>query len=298
MKRKLSFYDIIYLVKNMKTVTVNSFDNVLKYKLYRTVYEVVHPTISKKNISSYRIMFGDNILPVRVFYPTKVSNIEKVIIYTPGVAEVSGCLGDYAEICKKVAHETQTLVIALDLDDIGDTNYFNIFDHCSKTAVYLCLELQKLGISSSNIILMGDSIGASIAMGIGKDKCFSDSKLILFYPVLSADCLYKDVSLVDTDVMKKLQKYYKKHLTGERFLNDVLVFPKANSDYQYSNKILFIVGGADPLKNDILEYYEECTKFNQNCELREIDFYGHGFLDELDDVAFNEVFGAINDFLK
>ena len=52
------------------------------------------------------------------------------------------------------------------------------------------------------------------------------------------------------------------------------------------------------MKNDILEYYEECTKFNQNCELREIDFYGHGFLDELDDVAFNEVFGAINDFLK
>ena len=47
--------------------SVNSFEKEFKYKLYRTVYEVVHPTISKKNISSYRIMFRDDILPVRVF---------------------------------------------------------------------------------------------------------------------------------------------------------------------------------------------------------------------------------------
>ena len=59
--------------------SVNSFEKGFKYKLYRTVYEVVHPTISKKNISSYRIMFKDDILPVRVFYPKKVSNINKII---------------------------------------------------------------------------------------------------------------------------------------------------------------------------------------------------------------------------
>lgn len=281
----------------MKAVTINSFDNVLKYKLYRTVYEVIHPTISKKNISSYRIMFDDNVLPVRVFYPTKVSNMEKVIIYIPGVSEVSGCFGDYAEICRRIAHETQTLVIALDLDDIGNTNYFNILNHCSKSAEYLCLELEKLGISSDNIILMGDSIGASMVMSIGKNKCFSNSRLILFYPVLSMRCLSSDDSLVDTDIMKKLKKYYDGHLDDGKTLNDKLIFPMLD-DYKYSSKILFIVGGADPLKSDVLEYYQKCYKYNPDNQLSEIDFYGHGFLDEVDDVAFNEVFLSINEFLK
>ena len=91
----------------MKTTNVNSFDQTLKYKLYRTVYEIIHPTISKKNISSYRIVFNDDVLPVRVFYPKKVSNISRVIIYVPGVTEVTGCLGDYAEICRNISHETE-----------------------------------------------------------------------------------------------------------------------------------------------------------------------------------------------
>ena len=63
----------------MKTTNVNSFDQTLKYKLYRTVYEIIHPTISKKNISSYRIVFNDDVLPVRVFYPKKVSNIRGLL---------------------------------------------------------------------------------------------------------------------------------------------------------------------------------------------------------------------------
>ena len=108
----------------MKTTNVNSFDQTLKYKLYRTVYEIIHPTISKKNISSYRIVFNDDVLPVRVFYPKKVSNISRVIIYVPGVTEVTGCLGDYAEICRNISHETEELVIALDLDDIDSSSFF------------------------------------------------------------------------------------------------------------------------------------------------------------------------------
>ena len=57
----------------------NEFDEEIKYKLFRTVNEILHPTISKKNISDYKIIMDDDILPVRVFYPKKVTSIDKVI---------------------------------------------------------------------------------------------------------------------------------------------------------------------------------------------------------------------------
>ena len=34
----------------------NEFDSEIKYKLFRTVNEILHPTISKKNISDYKII--------------------------------------------------------------------------------------------------------------------------------------------------------------------------------------------------------------------------------------------------
>ena len=50
----------------------DEFDLDNKYKLYRNLYEVIHPTISKRNISEYKIILKDDLVPIRVFYPKKL----------------------------------------------------------------------------------------------------------------------------------------------------------------------------------------------------------------------------------
>ena len=281
----------------MKTTSVNSFDQTLKYKLYRTVYEIIHPTISKKNISSYRIVFNDDVLPVRVFYPKKVSNISRVIIYVPGIAEVTGCLGDYAEICRNIAHETEELVVALDLDDIDSTSFLEVFDWCYKSFLYLKEELEKLGILDRNITLMGDSIGASVILGIARRSKIKDSRLVLFYPVVSAGCLDKNSKGIDSLVIKKIKKFYKEHVKDKKLLSNEIIFPDCNKDYKYENDMLFIVGNADPLKEDIFNYYNRIN-YDGRVELLELEFCGHGFLNEMDEFLVNEVSSKIIEFLK
>lgn len=281
----------------MKTTNVNSFDQTLKYKLYRTVYEIIHPTISKKNISSYRIVFNDDVLPVRVFYPKKVSNISRVIIYVPGVTEVTGCLGDYAEICRNIAHETEELVIALDLDDIDSSSFLDVFDWCYKSFLYLRTELEKLGILDKDITLMGDSIGASTILGMVRKSEVSKSRLVLFYPVVSACCLDRNSKGIDSLVIKKIKKFYKEHVKDKKMLSNEIIFPDCNKDYKYKNDMLFIVGNADPLKEDILEYYNRIN-YNDKLEFLELEFCGHGFLNEMDEFLVNEVSGKVIEFLK
>lgn len=269
--------------------SVNSFEKGFKYKLYRTVYEVVHPTISKKNISSYRIMFKDDILPVRVFYPKKVSNINRIIFYIAGFGDVTGCTGKYGDICKRIALKTDTLVIALDMDDIDDGNYLEVYELCHKTCLYLNDELEKLNIDDLKIFLTGDSLGANIAMSICKDEKFSLYNMILFYPVLSSKCLDRDV---DYEVLKSLKRYF----SDKELLDNSLVFPLIDVDYKYKNNTLLIVGDADPIKDDVLSYYDLNPRDNN--ELYIVKMYGHGFLDGIDEIALGNLFDKVNEFMN
>lgn len=275
----------------MMVNSVNNFEKGFKYKLYRTVYEVVHPTISKKNISSYRIVFKDDILPVRVFYPKKVSNINKIIFYIPGFGDITGCFGKYAEICKKVALGTDTLVIAMDMDDVSDNSYFNIYELCNKTCLYLYDELEKLNIENLKIYLMGDSLGANVSMGLAKNGKFSMSEMILFYPVLSTTCFNKDV---DYEVLKNIKKYF----SDNKLLKSDLIFPALNKKDKYDNNILFVVGEADPMKDDIIDYYGFCKDYNSNNDLYTINLCGHGFLDGIDEIALTGLFEKMNEFMN
>ena len=42
-----------------------------KYKLYRTLYDIIHPSISRKNITNYNIIINEKLLPLQIYYPKK-----------------------------------------------------------------------------------------------------------------------------------------------------------------------------------------------------------------------------------
>ena len=152
----------------------NYFDKNTVYRLYRTVEELITPSISKKNISNYEIVFSDDLLPVRVFYPNKVSNIEKVIIFIPGMNKSSKY--KYTSIFNKLSLEVDTTIIAIDYYSVENEveNNINII------VDYLYKELLRIGISKDNIILMSDSEGSNYSVNINN----SINKEVLLYPLV------------------------------------------------------------------------------------------------------------------
>ena len=154
----------------------NYFDNNTVYRLYRSVEELITPSISKKNISNYEIVFKEELFPVRVFYPNKVSNIEKVIIFIPG--DNDNCKYKYTSIFNKLSLELDTTIIAID--------YYNceekVLDNISKIIDYVYKELIRVGIKKENIILMSDSTGCNYSLNIDIDV----DKEVLLYPVVEA----------------------------------------------------------------------------------------------------------------
>ena len=277
----------------------NDFDKETKYKLFRSVTELLHPSISKKNISDYRIVVSEDCFPLVAFYPKKVTNMNRVIIYLHGDGEVTDCQGKYTSICKKIASNTNSLVLGIDYE-LKKHNYLEGYEKIKNTIEYILKELSSIDVEK---VLMADSTGAHILIGIHKlsPKKIDVSKEILFYPVLSLDyygnskyeSITKQESFNET-LMLDLQNYFKK-LCYKKELKDEILNPLSYKDYSSFPKTLILTGRVDSLLDESKEYIE---KLKKGSYVKEVSFASHGFLKRLDHDIEKEVFEEVNKFLS
>ena len=275
----------------------NEFDKEEKYKLYRNVKEILHPTISKKNISNYKIMIDENLLPLRVFYPTKVSNLQDVIIYVHGDCKITKCKGKFSEIAATLSKELDKTIISIDYQDLKDLKTIN--EKIEETVNYIYKELIKLGKTKENITFMGDSTGASILLNIytniQKEK-HEIGKLVLFYPVLSGEYFgntellsIKENNTVDHDLIKKLKSYYASLEDKE---SPIFFHLKQKEKIKYP-KTLVLIGNVDPLIDEAKLFSEKDKKIT--CKV--ISFANHGFLCSKDKEIIKEYMTELKEFM-
>ena len=291
LSRDFFFCDIIIVVKYMQEI--NNFEDDLKYKLYSNLNKIMHPSISKKNISSYKIILRDDLSLVRVFYPLKVSNLNKVIIYIHGISSVSGCGNHYSDICMNIALKTSQLVIAIDYDE--HKKYLECLKDIKKCVQFISEELNNLGIDNDSITLMGDSIGATMAFSVSKILGII-KRNILISPILSGN-YFEDVNIikndkVNTGLINSLRDYYNDSLRFKKNYKDELVFPLLGKE-KTTNNILIITASNDYLKDEAYQFSEIHA-----CDVLEITVGGHGFLKNMSLDIENIFYTRVVDFLE
>ena len=147
-------------------------NNIKKYRLYRSLYDILNPTISRKNISNYNIVINKDILPIEVYYPKKNIKISNIIIYIPSSNDTNNLYSD-------LAINTNNLVIVLNYDDNKD--------NCYNTIKYIYDNVKD--IITDNITIMTDKEGSDIEEYIidksYKTNDFKISKAILLEPTIS-----------------------------------------------------------------------------------------------------------------
>ena len=271
-----------------------------KYKLYRTVKEILHPTISKRNISNYRIILSDELLPIQVFYPKKVSNLEKVIIYINGNEEITECKEKYSIISKDLSLKTNSLLLLIDYDDTKQS-----FRQLTKS-IYLVVKhiydrLLENNIRKDRIILMGDSTAGSLILEI--NKMFHDknpiTKEVLFYPTLSlqyfGNSKYQSITQnqeLNFNLIPKLKNYYTKILTKKDI--ETNRFNSINRDDSIPKTLIF-VGAVDCVRDENKEY---AKKHSKNCTYIELPFLSHGFLKRIEKEEEKIIIEKMIDFLN
>lgn len=126
-------------------------------KLYRNFYEIIHPSISRKNISEYKIVFQEEMIPVQIFYPDKEVELNHIMIYIPG----SGTYHNYYE---NLAVQTKQVVILL------DSSSKNKKDDYEKVIHYIINEALKFKIDLKEITMISDFQGTDWILELGKNS--------------------------------------------------------------------------------------------------------------------------------
>lgn len=277
-----------------ENIIKNDFGSEDTYKLYRTVYEIIHPTISKKNISNYKIMIQEDLVPLRIFYPKKISTITRVILYIHGKRWMINGFYSYKEVCERLVQEMDTLVIVLDYEN---NTYQKIVEQSYQTIKYLYKGLNRVGIEKENIITIGDSVGASILSSVVLMDKSMIKKEILLYPALDFSFKTKYPSMeqnsqIDLLTMNHLRTYCNKYIDLKKY--DSVMSEKDYSDWPNT---LVITGDLDPLRDEGEEFSKRLRKTNKKSKYINIKFASHGFLNSKDEEAKDECFVEMKNFI-
>lgn len=282
---------------NKQNITIDNFGTEDTYKLYRTVYEIIHPTISKKNISNYKIIVEESLTPLRIFYPQKISKLEKAIIYVPGRNWIVNGIKSYNDVCLELVTKLDTIIIALDYE-LQEHEYDKTVNTCYNTLKYLVKGLNEAGIEKEKITVIGDSIGASIIANISMIQQDDFPKQVLLYPVLNLafDTSEKDSSLIQNN---KLDSSTLSHLKlfSKKYINKKYTSPLKCQNYQNWPTTLIITGDIDPVRDEGImlgDLLKQASKKNKTINLK---FAPHGFLNHKDEETIEECIKEIQSFI-
>lgn len=260
-----------------------------KCNLYKSIREILHPSISKKNISNYKIIIDQDLLPLKVYYPKKVSNLNNILIYIEGDSNITkNVLGDNFYL-EKFATEYNQLIIEIDYKNYKNLYLLDLYKKIYETFKFIYQELLKNNISKENIFVAGDSTGATAILylinNMNKDY-IEIAGQILFYPLLSGEYFGKSkfLSINDCDdynksILSNVEEFYKNKLKYKKDYKDSNIFPLLKKDFSNYPRTLIICGSVDFLIDEV-KYLN--TLLQENCEVVEIPFTYHGFLNGLD----------------
>lgn len=277
---------------------VDEFDNLEKYKLYRSLYEVIHPTISKKNISNYKIVLEEDLVPIRVFYPEKISSIDSFIIYIHGIGEITGNFHSYSSVCKELAINTKKLVLAIDYRFGGDFKFPIPLDDCYKIVKYIYRNVSSYGIDPNKIVIMGDSFGANLVVAltlkVKYEEKFVIDKHVLISPILDNNIDKNDN--FDVGVCHAVNKIFNYYISDLDDINNPLIYPLKEDNYNGMPNTLLIIGDGDLYKNSAIQYFEKLN--NKKNRFVGIELCDHNFFTSGETDFKDKFYDAVNDFLK
>lgn len=257
-------------------------------KLYRLIQNLLCPNIVKgPKYSDIKL----NDITLRIFDP---NNKSKILIYIHGGGWVSGNLDTHCNICYKLAEKLNRKVISIGYRLAPEYPFPAGLNDCYIVTKNIMENIEKLNIKSKDVIIMGDSAGANLAMSVSlmglHNKTFRVGKIIMIYPTTQTDYSKKSIykSLFYNDNKGFLTRKYMENWTN-MYLPD-----EESKDNQYANlmkakrlfglpKTLIITGTNDPLHDEGIAFVKKLRRHLVCVRNYDLKNATHGFFSNIID---------------
>ena len=257
-------------------------------KLYRLIQNLLCPNIVKgPKYSDIKL----NDITLRIFDP---NNKSKILIYIHGGGWVSGNLDTHCNICYKLAEKLNRKVISIGYRLAPEYPFPAGLNDCYIVTKNIMENIEKLNIKSKDVIIMGDSAGANLAMSVSlmglHNKTFRVGKIIMIYPTTqtdySKDSVYKSLFYNDNKgflTRKYLENWKNMYLPDEKNKNNQYVnLMKAKRLFGLP-KTLIVTGTNDPLHDEGIAFVKKLKRHLVCVRNYDLKNATHGFFSNIID---------------
>ena len=203
----------------------------------------------------------------------------KYILYFHGGSYVAEATNNHWEFLKKIAKDTGYTIIMPDYPLTPKYNYKEVYNVVEPLYNQI---IEKVG--KSNLILMGDSAGGGLALGlyekITQDNIETPAKTILISPWLDVrleNDNIKDVEKNDTILNKETLKLAGIAYAGNDGINSYMVNP-IDGDLSKIENVEIFIGTYDILNPDCKLLKEKANEVGKDIEIKEYDQANHIWL--------------------
>lgn len=230
------------------------------------------------------------------------SNHEKYIIYFHGGSYVAEATQNHWDFLENIVKDTGYTVIMPDYPLTPKYHYQDVYNMVEPLYKEI---IEKVG--SENVILMGDSAGGGLALGLyekmGEEAVALPTKTILISPWLDVRLENENIpqmEKIDTVLNKEALRLAGIAYAGKDGINSYLVNP-IDGDVSLLKNIKIFIGTEDILNPDCHLLEEKAKEVNGDVEIKEYEnakhiwMIDHNSEEEVTKQAYNDVIEELKD---
>ena len=213
---------------------------------------------------------------VFILTPKNEQKSEKVILYLHGGSYIAETSSNHWDFLERLVSDTNATIILPDYPLTPKYTYKDVFTMITPLYKEIIEE-----VSTSNLILMGDSAGGGMSLALleklSQEKIEMPYKIILISPWLDVRLENPEIDNVqkyDKDLNKETLKIAGIAYAGEDGMNNYLVNP-IEGDLSKLKNVTIYTGTYDILNPDVHVLEEEAKKSNVELKIKEYEGAGH-----------------------
>ena len=267
------------------------------------------PLIKGAEYEDTLIELEDRTVTVRVFNNFNDEKKHKLIVFFHGGGWISGSILSYTHVCNTLSLKTDCIVAAVEYRLAPEKPFPAGFDDCYGVTKTIYDNLDQIGLTSEDVVLMGDSAGGNLTAAVSKKaldtKDFKVKKQILLYPALQSD--YS----ITTKYNSVIENGYDYLITRKQLVDFMDHYIVKNEDYNnpyvaplYSKRMMglpetcVVVCSHDPLRDEGIEYYKKLKRNFIKATLTEFNS-PHGYMtDILEKTNTNKTYKLVKEFIE
>jgi acetyl esterase len=224
-------------------------------------------------------------IPARVYTPKqlrKADGLSPCLVFFHGGGWVIGDLDSHDVVCRKLAHEGELIVIAVDYRLAPEHRFPAAVDDAIAATKWVADNARQLGIDAARISVGGDSAGGNLAAVVALAARDNGPKLagqVLIYPATDFAMNTPSHAEPETSILLRhsVVKWFCNHYLGDADIDDWRASPARAKSLAGLPPAYVLIAGGDPLRDEGDEYAKRLKQAGVAMTYRYFPGQFHGF---------------------